>query len=69
MPRSRSDAFVEEPGEAVRQAEWLIRERGVRTLCVHGDNPEALRFVREVRAALQRQGIAIRPYSLGTAKP
>src|SRR5262249_20399618 len=45
VPRSRPDAFVEEPDEAVRQVEWLLRERGVRTLCVHGDNPQALAFV------------------------
>src|SRR5262249_17290390 len=42
VPRSRPDAFVEDPDEAVRQAEWLLREKGVRTLCVHGDNPQAL---------------------------
>jgi UPF0271 protein len=59
VPRSRPDAFVEDPAEAVRQAEWLLREQGVRTLCVHGDNPRALAFVRELRAALQRQGIVI----------
>src|SRR5262249_3152232 len=51
VPRSRPDAFVEEPAEAVGQAEWLIRERSVRTLCVHGDNPQALAFVRALRQA------------------
>ena len=61
-PRSRPDAFVHDPVEAVAQAERLLRERGVRTLCVHGDNPEALAFVRELRAALTRQGWAIRPF-------
>jgi UPF0271 protein len=69
VPRSRPDAFVAGPAEAVRQAEWLLRERGVRTLCVHGDNPDALAFVRELRAALERQGIAIRPYSVVAPKP
>ncbi len=59
VPRTRPDAFVEEPAEAVRQAQWLLREKGVRTLCVHGDNPQALAFVRELRVALQRQGIVI----------
>ncbi len=59
VPRSRPDAFVEDPAEAVRQAQWLLREKGVRTLCVHGDNPQALAFVRELRAALQRQGLVI----------
>jgi UPF0271 protein len=64
VPRSRPDAFVEDPAEAVRQAEWLIRQRGVRTLCVHGDNPQALAFVRALREALTARGIAIRPFPL-----
>jgi UPF0271 protein len=63
VPRSRPDAFVEAPADAVRQAEWLLREKGVRTLCVHGDNSEAVAFVRELRAALTRQGIAIKAFA------
>ena len=59
VPRSRPEAFVEDPAEAVRQAEWLVRERGVRTLCVHGDNPRAVLFVRELRQALGNRGIGI----------
>jgi UPF0271 protein len=59
VPRSRTDAFVADPDEAVRQAEWLLREKGVRTLCVHGDNPQALAFVRHLRAALLDRGIQI----------
>ena len=55
------DAFVEDPREAVAQAQQL-RARGVRSLCVHGDNPQALAFVRELRAALERKGIAIRVF-------
>lgn len=63
VPRSRPDAFVEEPDEAVRQAQWLIADRGVRTLCVHGDNPRALEFVRALRQALERGGFSIRPFA------
>jgi UPF0271 protein len=61
VPRTRPDAFVENVEEAVKQAIWLVRERGVQTLCVHGDNPQALAFVRALRAALEREGIDIRP--------
>jgi UPF0271 protein len=64
VPRSRPDAFVEEPAEAVRQAEWLIRDRGVRTLCVHGDNPQALAFVRALRQALSERGFPLAPFEL-----
>jgi UPF0271 protein len=56
VPRSQSNAFVEDPEEAVQQAEWLLGERGVQTLCVHGDNPHALEFVRALRKALQERG-------------
>ncbi len=61
---SRSDprAFVENTEEAVQQVDKLIRERGVQTICVHGDNPRALNFVRELRKALTNQGIIIRPF-------
>jgi UPF0271 protein len=59
VPRGRADAFVANPQESVCQAEWLVRDRGVRTLCVHGDNPHALQFVSELRAALQGQGVTL----------
>jgi UPF0271 protein len=62
VPRTRPDAFVEDPEEAVRQAEWLLREKGVRTLCVHGDNPQALAFVRTLRTEFARRGIEVRPF-------
>lgn len=61
VSRSRPDAFVEDPDQAVEQAAWLVRERGVRTICVHGDNPRALEFVRELRAGLTQRGFRITP--------
>jgi UPF0271 protein len=63
VPRSQPDAFIEEPADAVRQVEWLIGAKGVQTICVHGDNPRAVVFVRELRAALERQRIRIRAFS------
>jgi UPF0271 protein len=63
VPRSRADAFVTDPAEAVEQAERLVRDQGVQTLCVHGDNPQALAFVRALRAALTEQGITIRAFA------
>jgi 5-oxoprolinase (ATP-hydrolysing) subunit A len=62
VPRSEADAFVTEADDAVRQAEWLLRSRGVRTLCVHGDNPHALDFVRRLRATLTSRGVTLRPF-------
>jgi UPF0271 protein len=63
VPRGRADAMIEEPADAVGQVEWLVRQRKVRTICVHGDNPRAVDFVRELRAALTRQGFVIRAFS------
>ncbi|MDB5306853.1 MAG: LamB/YcsF family protein [Gemmataceae bacterium] len=63
VPRTEPDAFVHDPDEAVRQVEWLIREKGVRTICVHGDNPQAVAFTRAVRAALLARGFVLRPFA------
>jgi UPF0271 protein len=67
VPRSQPDAFVEDPQEAVRQVEWLLQARGVRTICVHGDNTRALEFVRVLRSALLELGINIRAFHSGVA--
>lgn len=63
VPRSRPEAFVEGPAEAVRQVEWLVKEKGVRTICVHGDNPQAVAFVRVLRDELTRRGLGIKPFA------
>src|SRR5262249_1927066 len=63
VPRSRPDAFVEDPAEAVRQAEWLVREKGVPAICVHGHHPQAIAFVRQLRAALLGQGFPLRAFA------
>jgi UPF0271 protein len=62
-PRSEPDAFIHDPLEASEQAERLIRERGVRTLCVHGDNPQAIAFVRTLRERLTRRGFQLRAFA------
>ena len=46
VPRMEPNAFIEDPAEAVAQVHWLVRTRGVQTICVHGDNPRAVAFVR-----------------------
>jgi UPF0271 protein len=63
VPRSSPEAFVHDPAEAVFQAEVLLREKGVQTLCVHGDNPEAVAFVRALREEFTRRGITIRAFA------
>ncbi len=63
VPRDRPDAFVDNLAEAVGQVEWLVTVKGVRTVCVHGDNPHAVAYVRELRAALLRQGITLQAFA------
>jgi 5-oxoprolinase (ATP-hydrolysing) subunit A len=63
VPRARPDAFIEDAAAALAQAEWLMRERGVRSLCVHGDNPAALAFVRALRDGLTERGYLLRAFA------
>ena len=63
VPRNQPGAFVADPREAVEQVKRLIDEKGVRTICVHGDNPQALAFVRVVRDELIRTGAELRPFA------
>jgi UPF0271 protein len=63
VPRDQNDAFVHDPAEAAAQAVRLARERGVETICVHGDNPQALAFVRALRLELERSGFTIRAFA------
>jgi 5-oxoprolinase (ATP-hydrolysing) subunit A len=63
VPRTDPDAFVHDPDEAVQQVEWLIHERGVRTICVHGDNPQAVAFAKAVRAALIAHGFTLKAFA------
>jgi UPF0271 protein len=63
VPRSRPDAFIHDAQQAVQQAQQLIREWSIRTLCVHGDNPQAVSFVRALRTALTEAGFIIRAFA------
>lgn len=63
VPRTQPDAFVHDPAEAVAQTGRLVRERGVETICVHGDNPQAVAFVRAVRQALIDGGYQLRAFA------
>jgi UPF0271 protein len=71
--RHHPDALVTDPEAAARQAVEIAIRHGViavdgtrvaihaRTLCVHGDTPNAAEIALAVRAALASEGIALRP--------
>ncbi len=63
VPRTRSDALIADPTEAARQVERLIVQ-GVQTICVHGDNPHALEFVRHLRECLVKWGFELRAFEV-----
>lgn len=53
VPRDQPDAFVHDAEEASRLVEMLVKERGVQSICVHGDSADAVHFTEAIRARLQ----------------
>jgi UPF0271 protein len=64
VPRSEPNAMIETPEEVVAQAQRLILERGIETICVHGDNAHAVGFVKRLRDSLTQQGIEIKAFEI-----
>jgi UPF0271 protein len=72
-PRSRPGAMIENVEVSIAQVLRMVREGKVRsvngvdvavradTVCVHGDQPHALEFVRRLREALAREGVSVAP--------
>ncbi len=75
VPRTRPDALLHDPIEAARRVMRMLEEKVViavdgsevpleaDTVCVHGDNPEAVLFARQLRDHLTAAGISIAPVS------
>lgn len=63
VPRNQPDAMIEDPREAVQQVERLVRSQRIRTICVHGDNQQALDFLRALRSHLSERGYTIAGFS------
>jgi UPF0271 protein len=72
VPRTRADALLHDPTEAAPRVLRMLREGKVRsvdgvdvevraeTICLHGDNPEAVEFARALRAHLEEKGVTVR---------
>jgi len=72
VPRTQSNALLDDPEEAAERVLRMLREGKVRsvdgidvdvcaeTVCVHGDTPEAVEFARVLRSRLAKEGITIR---------
>jgi len=71
VPRSHPDAVLHDSAEAAARVLRMLRTGTVctldgreiplraQTVCIHGDNPEALAFARYLRASLLEAGIAV----------
>jgi UPF0271 protein len=73
VPRDRADALLTDPVEVSKRVLRMLREGKVyavdgtdidmrgETICVHGDTPGAVEFVRTLRVELEVEGVNIRP--------
>ena len=73
VSRSRPDALLHDPAQAAPRVLRMLREGKVRsvdgvdvnvraeTICLHGDNPEAVDFARALRGLLEKEGVTFRP--------
>lgn len=73
VPRNESGAIVAEAGRPARAVRLAMDQRvdtlaggeipmRVESLCVHGDSPDAVATARDVRAALESAGAAVRAF-------
>ncbi len=60
VPRSEPGSLIESVDEAVSQVRDLLSRGKIRSVCVHGDHPRAIEFVRQLRATLTALGIELR---------
>ncbi|WP_347862306.1 5-oxoprolinase subunit PxpA [Salimicrobium sp. PL1-032A] len=70
-PRSEENAMIHDPEEAITQVKRMVTEgtcsavdgstirMHADTICVHGDNPEALKFTRHLKEELKAEGIKV----------
>ena len=70
-PRSQPDAMVRHADAAIAQVRRMVAEGKVRsqqgsdtvvqadTLCIHGDEPDAVEFAKRIRQALDADGVRI----------
>ena len=73
MPRSKPGAVIHDKDEAIARTVRMVTEGKVtaitgeevaieaHSICVHGDNPSAVEFVKNIRAKLESQGVTIAP--------
>ena len=75
VPRKLPGAVIHDKDEAIARTVRMVTEGKVtaitgeevsisaNSICVHGDNPSAVEFVKNIHAALEAQGVKIAPIS------
>jgi UPF0271 protein len=75
VPRQQPGAVIRDAATAANRALTLLTSNSIvaddgvtigvvaQSLCVHGDNPDALPLLRELRATLEKSGVAIAPFA------
>ena len=58
VPRSEPNAVLHDQAEVADQVMRLV-DQGVITLCIHGDDPDAVRKAETVRGVLERHGVRV----------
>ena len=73
VPRSKPGAVIHDKEEAIDRTIRMVKEGTVvaitgetvplkaDSICVHGDNPSAVEFVKNIRACLTEEGVTIAP--------
>ncbi|MDO4813135.1 MAG: 5-oxoprolinase subunit PxpA [Eubacteriales bacterium] len=73
VPRSKPGAVIHDTDEAIARTIRMVKEGKVtaitgeevsldaHSICVHGDNPQAVEFVKNIRARLIAEGVSIVP--------
>ncbi|MGW8376376.1 5-oxoprolinase subunit PxpA [Streptomyces sp. ODS28] len=75
VPRSEPDAVITDPDAVLERSVGIARDGGVtaadgqalrlraRSLCVHGDTPDAAKLARRVREELTAAGVTVRAFA------
>jgi UPF0271 protein len=75
VPRDQPGAVIHDVKSAVQRAVMLVKGKTItaddgtelhisaRSLCVHGDNPDAAPMLRTLRKRLEESGVTIAPFA------
>lgn len=75
VPRTEPNSVIHDVQSAVQRAVMLVRMRSItaqdgselrinaQSLCVHGDNPDSVAMLRNLRTRLEAAGVTIEPFA------